>query len=97
MLTAYNNQSITLKTRSSVNSYNEATFSSSTIKGRFEYNSKYVRNATGEEIHSNATLYTESAVANGDVITYDGRDWPVITIIRNFNFDGSIEFYEVIL
>ena len=97
MLTAYNNQSITLKTRSSVNAYNEATYSSSTIKGRFEYNNKFVRNDKGEEIHSNATLYTEATVTNGDVITYDSRDWQVIDIVRNFNLDGAIEFYEVML
>lgn len=97
MLTAYNNQSITLKTRSSVNNYNEPTYSSSTIKGRFEYNKQLIRDVNSENIMSQAILYTESTVSVGDVITHDNRDWIVVDVRSNANLDGAIEFYEVIL
>ncbi len=97
MLSLYLNQDVTWKTRSSVDEYNQPTFSSSTIKGRFIYKRQMIRTTTGEEIQSNAILYTESAVEEGDVIVADSKDWRVRDVYPHRFFDGSIMGYKVVL
>lgn len=97
MLSDYLNQSITLKSKSSVNEYNEATYTTSTIKARFEYKRKMVTDRTGQKVISEAQCYTTTAVKPDDVISYDGVDWPVIAVQNNADLDGTILFYEVIL
>lgn len=97
MLTEYCNQSLTLKSKSSVNEYNEPTYTASTILGRFEYNRKMVRSKTGEQVISEAQCYTKTAVKPDDVITFDGTDWVVISVANIVDLNGAISHYEVIL
>ena len=97
MLTGYTNQSITKKTKGAVNAYNEATYASSTIKGRFEYKRNLVRDVNGEEVVSSAVLYTETDVNPDDIINYDSRDYPVINVEDVVGLNGTVEFYQVFL
>jgi len=94
MIDSYCNQSITLKTPSSMNKYTEPTYSTSTIQCRFEYNRKIIRNREGKEVVSEAAIYTESEIKPDDLITYGGVDWIVIHIANQEDLDGSIKFYE---
>lgn len=95
MITDYLNQTATWKTVSSVNEYNEPTFTSTTITCRMEYKRQMVRDAEGQEVVSEATLYTLSAVLPGDIITYSARDWSVITVADEAQLDGSVMFRAV--
>ncbi len=95
MITDYLNQSATWKTVASVNEYNEPTFTNTTITCRMEYKRQMVRDAQGQEVVSEATLYTTSAVLPGDVITYSSRDWSVLTVADEAELDGSILFRAV--
>ena len=95
MITDYLNQSATWKTVTSVNEYNEPTFTSTTITCRMEYKRQMVRDAQGQEVVSEATLYTTSAVLPGDVITYDSRDWSVLTVASEAQLDGTVLFRAV--
>ena len=47
MIKAYTNQTLILKKPASVNEYNEATYSSTSIKGRLENGYKLIRNKQG--------------------------------------------------
>lgn len=97
MLSSYVNQSITLKTRTGQNQYNEPTYTSSTIKGRFIYKRELFRLENGEEVLSNAILYTMATVSEGDVVVADSKDWLVRTVYPHVVLGGSTGFYKVVL
>ena len=97
MIDLYLNQTVTLKSKSSVNAYNESTYTSSTIKARFEYKRKMVRNRQGEEVISEASVYTTTQVKPDDVINFDSVDWQVITVENCVDLNGNVNHYEVML
>ena len=97
MLSDYTNQSISLKQKTGVNDANEATYTTTTIKGRFIYKRKLIRTSTDEQVMSTAILYTKTAVVEGDVIVYDSKDWKVRFVYDYNLLGGSTMGYEVML
>ena len=99
MLKEYLNQNITRKTISSVNSYNEKTYTTTTttIKGRFIYKREKLRTAENEEITTDAIIYTETAIVEGDVITHDSKDWVIRFVYPHVFLDGSTMGYKGVL
>lgn len=97
LLSNYVNQTITHKTRTGQNEYNEPTYSSSTIRGRFIYKREIARLENGEEILSNGILYTMSTVVEGDVITHDSKDWVVRFVYPAVRLNGLKGFTKVVL
>lgn len=97
MLKEYLNQSITKKTISSVNTYNEKTYTSTTVKGRFIYKREKLRTAENEEITSNAIIYTETLITENDVIVHDGKDWVIRFVYPHISLDGSTIGYKGVL
>lgn len=94
MISLYCNQSITLKTKGAVNKYNEPTYTTSTIKARFQYKRKMIMDRNSQNIISNAQFYTETAVKEGDIINYDGKDWVILIVENIVGLDGTISHYE---
>ena len=97
MLDMYTNQTVTLKTKGTVNEYNEATYASTSISARFEYKRKLVRNKDGEKIMSEATCFSKTQIKPDDIINYDGVDWVVISVSDERALDGSISHYEAVM
>lgn len=97
MLTNYLNQSLTRKPRSSVNAYNEPTYSSSTITGRFIYKREIIRTATGEDIASTAIIYTTTAIEEGDIIVSDSKDWTIRFVYPWIRLDGTVLGYKGVM
>ena len=97
MLSIYANQSVTWKSRSSVNEYNEPTYSSSTISARFIYKRELARLASGEEITSNAIIYTKSAIEEGDTITADSKDWVIRFVYPWIDLNGATIGYKGVM
>ena len=97
MLDVYLNQSIAKKSVSSVNDYNEKTYSSTTISARFIYKRELVRLTNGEEITSDAIIYSKTSLSEGDVITFDSKDWKVRFVYPWHNLDGSVLGYKGML
>ena len=93
MISTYTNQSLTWQSVSSINQYNEATYTTTTIKGRKETGFKMVRNAQGQETVSSATVFTASPVLVNDLI--DGQ--LVIAVNSEITLGGGVGFYEVYL
>lgn len=93
----YLNQTVTKKSVASVNSYNEKTYSSTSIKARFIYKRQIIRKPMGEEITTDAIVYTKIALVEGDVITYDSKDWIVKFVYPHIELDGSALFYKAVL
>ncbi len=97
MIQEYLNQTVTLKTKGVVNAYNEPSYSSTSIKARFEYKRRMTRNALGEIIVSLATCYTTTQVKPDDLIVFDGVDWVVLTVANVVDLFGNSSHYEVML
>lgn len=99
MIEDYANQTITWKRRTGQNAYNEPTFApDASIKVRWEDKRRLVRSFTGEEVISEATIYTESLVEPNDVlIDPDGREWTVITKGKSPDLDGGDLFRKVMV
>lgn len=98
MLAIYMTQTCTWKAKTGVNDYGEATFAASaTINCRWQGKRKLVRDAQGREIISEQQCLTLSAVGLGDTLTYDGSEYPVITVERQPFIDGTLQGYMVYL
>ena len=93
MINSYTNQTLTLKRPSTPNEYNEATYSSISIKGRLENGYKLIRNKQGEETVSSARVFTKTLVQVDDMI----NDMLVISSEPLTDLDGSTGFYTVYL
>lgn len=93
MISSYLNQSLEWKVKGAVNEYNEATYTTTTIRGRKETGFNLIRDAQGQELISSSFVATESAISPGDLI--DGLQ--VITSVPMPGLDGKTEHYEVYL
>jgi len=97
MLSNYVNQNVSLKTRTGENQYNEPTYTTSTIKGRFIYKNELFRLEGGEEATSQAILYTMATVKKGDVITADSKEWIVRRVYPAVKLNGIEGFTKAVL
>lgn len=91
----YLNQTVTWKSKDSVNEYNEPVYTKKDIRCRFIYERKLTRNSKGEEVVSSGRMFTAEPVRPDDLITYDNVDWPVITVSNEVDLDGNVVYYEV--
>lgn len=89
-------QDATWKQKSTHDGYDQS-WSSTTIKCRFVQKRRQVRNAQGESVLSEAAVNCIEAVQAGDIITYGGKDWPVIAVSETPDLDGIVWFREVAL
>lgn len=68
------------------------------IKCRLIFKSRNVRTKEGDEIQCKALMACEEAVAQGDVITYQGQDYPVLGTVEEVpDMDGKVWWREVAL
>lgn len=95
MIGSYLNQSATLYRRIGVNPYNEPQYAEPvTIKCRYEYKNRIVRNTQGEQVPSDARFFTVEPIKSGDRIVIGEEDRTVITAGGQPGLSGKIEFYE---
>jgi outer membrane lipoprotein-sorting protein len=94
MIEMYRNQEVTWKSLTSTSEDGSPTYSSSTIKVRFQYKRKMILDREGKQIISSSQVFTESAIKPGDTITFDGKAWPVLDVKNNYDLDGDLAFYE---
>lgn len=94
MLIDYCNQTLTRKIISSRDENNDITYTTSTIQARFEYNKRLFRNEKGEELMSNAIIYSTTEINDGDVITYDSEDWVVRFVDKWVDINGDVVGYK---
>lgn len=84
--------------KAGVNEYNEPTFGPPlTINVRFEQAQKLVKDESGQDVISEARLYSESPINLGDKIGYNGREWIVLSVKSSPDFSGTVHFWEVYL
>ncbi len=70
-------------------------YAETVIKVRWEGKRRLVRDRQGAEVVSEGRVYCVEAVRAGDVLTYGGRDWPVISVSEVPTLDGRVLWREV--
>jgi len=71
------------------NDGNDDTYTTSTITVLWAHGAKVIRTVQGDELQCQAICKCEAAVEAGDVITKDGRDYPVLGLV-GVSYDGSM-------
>ncbi len=73
-------ESVTWKSRSSVDQYGDPTFSNTSISVIWFDQKRRIRSGGHDDVICDAFCLTDSAVQQGDVLTRDGKDWPVLDV-----------------
>ena len=90
MLSSYSNQAMEWRSQTGTKDNGAAIFAApQMIMGRFEYKMRLIRKLNGDEVMSEARVFTTAIVKQGDRLTYDGREWPVLAVTRNVGLGGG--------
>lgn len=95
MIEQYLNQTATWKQATGLNEYGEPIITSQTIKVRWEGKRRLVRDKQGQEVVSEARVFCLEPVQPGDILMYNGKEWPVIAVSEIPDLDGNIIYREV--
>lgn len=77
--------------------YGTPTTEDTVIRVRWEGRRALVRASNGEQVVSEAKVYTIHPVAIGDILVRDGKEWPVIRVTEISGLDGELQHREVAL
>jgi hypothetical protein len=95
MIRNYLNQTATWKRVIGQNMYGEPETEEKEIKVRWEGKRRLVRDNEGREVVSEARVFCIEPVKPGDILKYEDRDWPVISVSIVPGLDGSESHREV--
>ena len=95
MIEGYLNQRAIWKRKTGSNEYGEPVTKQKTIKVRWEGKRRLVRDNEGREVVSEARVFCIEPVKPGDILKYEDRDWPVISVSIVPGLDGSENHREV--
>lgn len=95
MITGYLNQTATWKRVIGQNMYGEPETEEKEIKVRWEGKRRLVRDNEGREVVSEARVFCMGAIKPGDLLEYNGREWPVIAVSTIPGLDGNESHREV--
>ena len=88
MIEGYLNQRAVWKRKTGQNEYGEPVTKKKTIKVRWEGKRRLVRDNEGREVVSEARVFCIEPVKPGDILKYEDRDWPVISVSIVPGLDG---------
>lgn len=98
MLANYANQTMSVKRVTGRSLSGDATFETfENVACRFESDRRLTRNQTGQEVVSEATVFTEFDVHADDRIVFDGREYPIVNVLKAPDLSGATRLLEVIL
>ena len=95
MIRCYLNQTAIWKYVIGQNMYGEPKTEEKEIKVRWEGRRRLVRDKDGREVVSEARVFCIEPVKPGDILKYEDRDWPVISVSIVPGLDGSESHREV--
>ncbi len=95
MIRNYLNQTATWKRVIGQNMYGEPETEEKEIKVRWEGKRRLVRDNEGREVVSEARVFCMGAIKPGDLLEYNGREWPVIAVSSVPGLDGNESHKEV--
>lgn len=89
------NQTATWKHATGQDEYGQPTTVDITIKVRWEGKRRMVRNQQGQDVVSEVRVYCKEAIQPCDIMTFGGRDWPVIAVSETPDLSGQVLYREV--
>lgn len=96
MFETYANQTLVWKHRQGVRDDGMTLYADEKpIRARAEYHRTLVRDKNGDQVVSEALVMTKAGVTPGDVIVWDGREWPVQTVAVQYGLMGEEMHREV--
>ncbi|AEG14702.1 hypothetical protein Desku_1115 [Desulfofundulus kuznetsovii DSM 6115] len=95
MITPYLKQTAIWKQTIGYDLYGQPLTASTSIPVRWEGKRRLVRNAQGEQVVSEARVFTTHPIQPGDILSFGGRDWPVIAVSEVPTLDGAVLYREV--
>lgn len=95
MISRYLNQTATWKRNIGNNGYQSVFADPINIRVRWENRRRIVRNKQGEEVISEARVFCVEPIQPGDLLQYDGKEWPVIAVSETPGLDGRVHYREV--
>lgn len=95
MIERYLNQMATWKRAIGNNGYQPVFADPVNIRVRWECRRRLVRNKQGEEVISEGRFFCLEGVQPGDVLEYEGREWPVIAVSEIPGLGGKVLYREV--
>lgn len=95
-------ETVTIERKDTRDNWGDTTYAAATtITARVERDRREVLTDTAETVASDATLFTEDQVDEGDLvtITIDGADrkYTVQASLKHYDLDGVFSHYEVML
>ena len=94
MIEGYLNQRAVWKRKTGSNEYGEPVTKQKTIKVRWEGKRRLVRDKQGQEVVSEALFFCMEDVQPGDIISFGGKEWTVITVSEIPDLDGQVIYRE---
>jgi len=88
------NNSITLKTVTSRDSYDNPTTTSSTIVCKLKYKNRVIKNSQGQDVNVMAEFTTATAITINNLVTISGKDWQILQVTPVYDFGGNILHYK---
>jgi hypothetical protein len=89
MINAYMTDTLTLKT-ATTDTWGTKTFVSTTVKGRFEFKTKLVRNLQGEQVVATARVFLAlQTLTHADKIVYEKKEYSILNIEQVKDFSNK--------
>ena len=82
-------ETVTWKSRSSIDQYGDPTFSSTSISVIWFDQKRTIHQEGREDLVCDAFCLTDSVVQGGDVLTRGGYDWPVLDVAVTNAYGGQ--------
>ena len=82
-------ESVTWRSKTGVNEYNESTYTDTTISVIWFDDARIIQNTAGEMLQQLAYIQTKSLIQMDDIIVRDGYSWPVIGLQKTPTFEGE--------
>lgn len=90
------NQTAILKSKTGQSGYGTPTYAEGIpIRVRWEGYIEQMKDENGQEITSNARIFTTVPVKPDDILIYEGEEWVVVKILSIPGIDGTIHHWEV--
>lgn len=90
------NQTVILKPKQGQSGYGTPIYSDGyPVAVRWEDSIQIIKNKEGEEVVSNAKIFTLTPMKIDDILVYNEIEWPIIKVASIPGMDGSIHHWEV--
>ena len=98
MIEDYLNQEVILYRPVGKTGHGDILYDAGTItKARVTGKNRLIQSITGELIQAEYVIWVRIPIRVNDRISYEGRDWVVLSSAEQVDLDGRVEYWEVMV